>query len=91
MIKRIRIDGSLGDGGKSTSAFGPMHPDAAPCVRDLMATIQDTPDLPQRISTLVLQTYTAKHGKTLHVDRKDDDNGCPLPLGDSGVESGVDE
>jgi hypothetical protein len=56
-----------------------------------MATIQADPDLPQRISTLVLQSYKAKHGKPLQVFKEDDDGGCPLQLGESGAESGADE
>jgi len=90
VIRRIQFDGSLGSEARSV-AFGPMHPEATPCVRDLMATIQADPDLPQRISTLVLQSYKAKHGKPLQVFKEDDDGGCPLQLGESGAESGADE
>jgi hypothetical protein len=87
VLKRMGIDGSLGDGG--VGAFGPMHLEAAPCVRDLM-TLQATPDLPEKISTLVLHTYKGRYGKILRVNTKEDDNGCPLPLGESGAESGED-
>lgn len=90
MLKRVGIDGALTKEARGV-AFGPMHPDAPPSVRDLMATLHADENLPEKISTLVLQTYRAKHGKTLRVVSKDDDEGHLLDLGESGAESGVDE